>query len=367
MFANIANSLQQVAGFFPSLMKVKAGHLRHALAVGIINPRKLGRHVAAMSKYMDQRMHDQIGIMSGEIDDILLAPNGLESSVAWIAKHTYFMQLAVDNTLSPMIWLAKYNEVMETGSATTPAEVTALEKQAVELADSAVRTTQGSQRAIDISAMEAGSPFWRMFTQFTGYFNTQVNLVGEQAVLAQQLPTVRAKAQRLAMIAFVGFYASAVVGELIMQAIKGGPDDGDDDGEYLDDWLKSVLFLAPLRYATAMVPVVGTGVQALFNMTNNKPYDDRLATAPTISMLESGGKAVVALAKIVYDDEYEPKASRVIRDVGTLVTLATGVPVTPLTKALSYQADVEDDNVEPTSGYDYARGIITGKASPESK
>jgi hypothetical protein len=366
MFANIANAIQQVSGVSNALLKVEKGQVMHALAHGVTNPRKLGRHVAAMSKYMDQRMHHDIGVLSGEIDAILLTPTKLEAASTWVQQHAYFAQIAVDNALSPILWLAKYNEVMENGTATTPAEVSALEKKAIELADSLIRTTQGSQRAIDVAAIETGSPFWRMFMQFTGYFNTMANLMGEEVAIAKTLPTLR-KTSRLTGIALLGFWIPAVVGELVMQAMKGGPEDDDDDGEYLDDWLYTVLFMAPLRYATAMIPAVGTSVQALFNAFNDKPYDDRMATAPTISMLESSAKAISTGAKLLTDEDYEPKAARVIRDVGSLVSLATGVPVTPVTKAASYLTDVNEGNVVPENELDLARGIITGKAAPATK
>ena len=56
-----------------------------------------------------------------------------------------------------------------------------------------------------------------------------------------------------------------------------------------------------------------------------------------------------------------------VRDVFTLLSLATGVPVSIVGKAAGYARDVERGTVDPTSGADYARGLLTGKASGASR
>jgi len=365
LFGNVVNTLQQVTGFITAIAKVKPTYLVHSTVKGLANPRALARHVTALSPYMDQRLHNQMQMLSDDIYDILLAPSGFEKAQEWAQSHAYFLQIAMDSTMSPMIWLAKYNEVMESGKALTDlAEVANLEKQAIELADSIVRTTQGSQRPIDVSAMEAGSPFYRMFTQFAGFFNTQINLIGEEVVISKQLPTVRARAGRLAMISFLAWYAPAVVSELIVQAFRGGPDSDDD---YLLDWLVQVGLVGPAKYALAFVPFAGTGVNALFNALNDKPYDDRISLAPAISAIESGVRVVGVVGRLTADDDYTPKPSRAIRDVSTLVTLLVGIPTTPAAKSGGYLADIAAGRVEPTSQLDFIRGTISGVASAESK
>jgi hypothetical protein len=56
-----------------------------------------------------------------------------------------------------------------------------------------------------------------------------------------------------------------------------------------------------------------------------------------------------------------------VRDVLTLITLLTGVPVSALGRPAGYLVDVERGEIEPESGYDMIRGMITGTATPESK
>jgi hypothetical protein len=58
---------------------------------------------------------------------------------------------------------------------------------------------------------------------------------------------------------------------------------------------------------------------------------------------------------------------RNVRDVLTLVSNVTGVPVAVLGRPISYQVDVEREKIEPTGAIDYMRGLITGVPSAESK
>lgn len=354
MMANVSNSLQQLTGFFPAALKVSKKELLFAAAKGWYKPRELAKSVASMSPYMAQRMNDEVHAMAEEVNQILLNPSKFETAKQWALAHTYFLQMAVDSAMSPIIWQAKYNEVVARGGAT---------QEAVDLADSAVRMTQGSNRAIDLATMEKGSPFYRMFMLFAGYFNTQANLVGEKLAREKLLPNTPAKYGRIGMILTLGWLAPAIVTALITQLFRGGVDDDDKDGEWIDDWFFDTLIAAPGKYAIAAIPVFGTSINAAFNAFNNKPYDDKISVSPVVSLLEASFRGVAGVSKAIEDPT---KRGRVVRDLGTLLSLF-GVPITPVSKAVGYATDVETGKVSPTSGVDYGRGIITGTASPESK
>ena len=355
MFGNLANAVQQLAGFSMAAVKVKPKHLMGATAQFIANPKQVSEMVSSKSAYMDGRLANEVANMSDAINEILVNPNIYEKTKNFTAKHAYFVQSAVDSVMGPIIWSGAYNQALAEGFD---------DRDAVRLADSAVRETQGSTSPEDISAFEEGSPFTRLFTQFAGYFNMQANLLGtEFQVLAREMGLKKGAARGLYVLTF-GFLVNAWAAEAIMQLFKGGPDDEDKDGEYLDDWLKQVFGWSLLRNTTAMVPLFGQAANALVNASNSKPYDDRMATSPAISMLEATAKAPVSVYKAVAEDG---KASRAVRDVGTLIAMTVGIPLAPITKPLGYAADVAQGNVKPTSPVDAARGAVTGTASPESK
>jgi len=173
MFANVSNAVQQVTGFALAAVKVRPGLLLSAAADYLKAPRETARTVAESSAYMASRVDHEVAVMTGEINDILLNPSLLEQGQRWTMRHAYFLQAAVDNVMGPIIWTAAYNQAVEAGET---------ERDAVRLADAAIRETQGSSLPEDISRIESGNAFVRLFTQFAGYFNMQANLLGGEFV-----------------------------------------------------------------------------------------------------------------------------------------------------------------------------------------
>lgn len=356
MFANVANAVQQFAGFSLAAVRVSPAKMVSAMAQYIAAPREMTQQVATKSDYMANRMSDEVQRMHGAINDILIDPTVYQSTKAFMERHAYFLQQGIDNVMGPVIWTAAYNHALEQGQS---------DLDAVRYADSTIRETQGSTAPEDMSQFESGSPFARLFTQFTGYFNMQANLLGtEFQVIARDLGLRKGLGRGLYVMMF-GFLLNAWIAEAIMQLFKGGPDDDDKDGDYLDDWLKQIFGWSLVRNVTAMVPIAGQAVNSLVNTFNNKPYDDRINASPAISMIESAVKVPQDVYKVATDKDIKPSA--VIRDIGTLITMLTGLPANAFAKPVGYVADVQEGKVHPTSAVDAVRGTVTGTASPPSK
>ena len=355
MFANVSNAVQQGTGMLSALVKVDAGQLTRAMALYARSPSDFTANVASSSVYMENRLANEIANITGEINEILLNPSALEKAQDWTRKHAYFLQTAVDSVISPVVWTAAYNQHVEAGLP---------HKDAVRLADGAVRETQGANAAEDIARFETGNAIMRLLTQFAGYFNTQANMLGTEFVKVARDMGWRSGAGRAFYVFLFGFLAPAWVAAAIAELFRGGPDDEDKDGEYLDDWLFKVFGMAPVKMGTAMVPGFGPMVNAGINSWNSKPYDDRMSLSPVVSVLEAGAGAGTKVYKAIAEDG---KPSGAIRDVATATSALLGVPVVAVGKPLGYAADVQAGRVAPTSNYDMARGLITGTASPPSK
>lgn len=362
MFLNVSNAIQQISGVGLAAVRVKPTRLMSSLAGYIIDPKGVSQAVAEASPYMSQRMDDQIAVMTNSINEILLNPTTYEKVKTWSARHAYFLQTAVDNVLSPIIWTAAYNQGIEEA----PADLTDKEREtyARRFADSTVRETQGSNLPEDIARIESANAFARIFTQFSGYFNGWSNLLGTEMKIAIQEAGLKNGMGRAAYVLFVGFLSVAWTAEAITLAFRGGPDDEDEDGTIIDDWLASIFGWGTLRNATALFPVVGQGINSVVNAFNDKPYDDRLATSPAISMLETTARAPFTVYKAL---EGEKEPSRAVKDVATLLSMTIGVPVSAAARPVSYIAGMASGEVDPTSPVDLGRGLATGVASPDSK
>lgn len=354
MFANLSNTVQQITGFSLAAVKVKPGLLLSATAQFVADPKTTKQTVADASAYMKDRMLNEVGAMNDAVEEILVNPTLLERGQAWTNRHAYFLQAAVDNTMSPIVWTAAYNQAIQEGQG---------EKDAVRYADGVVRQTQGTTLPEDVSRFESGPGYARLFTQFVSYFNMMANTNATAMKQVVDEMGLRKGAGKLIYIALTGLLVNIWVAEAIALAFRGGPEDDDGDG-YLDDWLAAVFGLGTVRGLVAQVPIVGQAAQLVINRFNDNPADDKFSLSPAVSLIESAVSSPASVYKAIADDGNAQKA---VRDVAAAATLITGLPFYAAARPVGYLLGVAQGKIDPTGPVDLARGVVTGTASPESK
>ena len=352
MFGNVVNSAQQWTGISNSAVYVRGRFLKNAAWRHLANPRDTAQEVARLSRAMDLRLNDQVGQMHDEIDQ-LLDPSKWAALQQTAARHGYFMQRFMQNRVDIVTWMAAYDQAMERAGPDVSTE--AASREAVAEADSIVRLSQGSTTPEDSARVEALTPFVRLFTQFSSYFNAILN----------QMESAQPGAAR-ARAALLGFSVPALAGAAISMALRGDWDDEDDDG-YLDETAEW-FFGSQASAAASLAPGVGPALASLFGSYGG----DRLRLAPAFSSIESTFRAVTAMwsqATGETDARGRPKelTGRNVRDLATAVSVWSGIPITPLAKAIGYQVDVARGNITPTGPVDQARGLLTGAASAGSR
>jgi len=354
MFANVSNAIQQITGLSTAAVRVKPSILMRAVAQYVANPVKFSQAVWGASPYMDDRAKNEVAVLNEQMQAILLKPSTFERAQDFSMRHAYFLQTALDNVLSPIVWTGAYNQALADGMSND---------DAIRFADSTVRQTQGSTLPEDVSRLETGPAYARVFTQFVGYFNMMANTNG--TALKQLAGEVGLKkgAGRALYIVMMGFMVPIWVAEAIALAFRGGPEDEDDDG-YLDDWLAEVFGMGTAKGLLAQIPIAGQFAVAGMQRFNDNPLDDRVSLSPAVSLLESSVGAPQSVYKAIVEDGSAQKA---VRDAATLVSVATGVPVYALARPIGYAAGVAQGRIEPEGLADLARGLITGTASPESR
>jgi hypothetical protein len=361
MFANITNAMQQVTGFFPALLKVEGKYMKTALVDYMKSPTAQAEFVAELSPFMADRMSNQMIEVQDMMNDLLINPTKFDKIQKWSNKHGYFLQQAFQNFVDVVTWVGSYNQtVAELGA---DVDEKSASNEAIKRADAAVRMTQSSLLPEDLSAFEVGSPFYKTLIQFAGYFNMIANLNANEYIKIFRDMGWRGHKGKLFMTYLLGFGLPMLAADAIVRSLGGGWDDDDDDG-YLDVFM-SWFFGSQLRGAVALVPF-GTAATVPFNAFNNKPYDDRMTTSPSVSTLE-GATIGVVKAGINIADPDKDVTGKNVRDILTLISLVTGVPVTVLGRPIGYAIEVERGKIEPTSSADYIRGLATGKASESSR
>jgi len=354
MFANVSNTLQQITGLPGAANKVKPGLLAKATASYLANPKAMAENVAASSIFMKDRMENEVAAIQNQMSDILLDPSFLEKGQAWTMKHAYFLQAAFDNVIGPIVWTGAYNQAIQEGMD---------DADAVRFADGVIRQTQNTTLPEDVSRIETGPAYARLFTQFIGYFNMLANTNASEIQKVSREVGIKKGAGKVAGIVFFGLLAPAWIAEAIAIAMRGGPEDEDDDG-YLDDWLMQVAGLGSVKFALAGVPFVGQFVNAGINRFNGNPVDDRVSLSPGVSLAEGAFGAPYSVYQAMVNDG---NASRAVKDVGTAITLLTGLPAHWAARPISYVTGIAEERIEPEGPLDVIRGLVTGVASPDSR
>ena len=364
MFANIRNGLQQFTGYFPAMIKVGPSYLKSALAQYVRNPMQFQEEIAELSPFMKERQFNQIFDVQDTLNQLLINPNAYQKIQKWAERHGYFMQQAFQNQVDTVVWSATYNKVL-TESPKTMSEIE-VQKEAIQQADANVRLTQDSLQAEDLAAFQVGSPFYKTMVQFGGYFNMIANLNATQyKKLFNDLgfrPGGKGTSQ-LFMTYLLGFGLPAFIADLIVRATGGDLEDEDEDG-YLDD-IAGWFFGSQLRATFALVPFGNIAIVPL-NSLNDKPYDDRMTTSPSMSTLEAASVGSIRTVLNFIDPDKEVTGKNV-RDVLSALTLATGIPFTLLGRPVGVQYDINRGVIDPENTPDHIRALITGKASRRSR
>lgn len=350
MFFNLVNTAQNVFNLGPALLRVKPGHLwaglRQYMAHGSVE------QISAESPWMADRFDNQFRDMVAAIDELVRQPGKFERVAALSQHHGYMLQRGLQNAMDAVIWLgAKSQAVAElTGDAET------VQAEAVARADAAVRQTQGSLNAEDLSRAEVGTPLVKLLTMFYGFFNNLANFNATEYRAAMQAMGWQGKAGRLGMVYMLGFAVPMLLADLLVRAAADNFDD-DDDETTLGD-VGSWFVLTHLRSLAAFVPF-GSTLLVPVNAFNNKPWDDRMLTSPAITALENATVGVARATQAVASGG--PLTGKHVRDLLTLVSLVTGVPVAVLGKPLGYAVD-EARGAKPSgSTLDYLRGLVVGR------
>lgn len=353
MFLNVPNTLQQLTGMIVAMNKVKPRFIRGAIvdyikASGKTN--ELTKEVVERSEYMQTRLSSNVFEIQGEINDLLATPSKYESVVNWAKKHTYVLQGITQGVVDVTVWKGAYEQYIAEGKS---------EPEAIAFADSAVRLTQGSNKAIDISGAEVGSPLYKVFVQFAGYFNMLLNLNGYEAMKVLEDTGAKKGGGRLFAIYMTSFMIPAFLSDMIMAAMSGRGIDEDDDEEYLDDLL-FMFGMSQFKTTVATAPVVGQAANAAANrLFTDNIYDDRL----NMSLAVSTADKLISVPKNIYDliQKENVSAGKATKDTLELIGLLTHTPLGPLAKPIKYSLDVSEGNTTPDGVLDFGRGLITGK------
>ena len=377
MAGHLVNALQQVTGLSVAVPIVGEKNLRSAFVQLTRGGRETIAEMCERSPFMRARLTDrsyeyqsaieraasgdglEVKNVSGVINKLVAVDSKLEPARDWINRHAYFFQTAMQFPIDTVVWTAAYNKALAEGMR---------EADAVQSADSVVRTTQSDFSPENISNIEAGSPLLRLFLVFYNYFGMQANLLGNRWALAKSTKNYG----RLAADALFIVWIPSVVAAVIQRALKEGFDtDDDDDTDFFD--LFQLLVGEPLKGVISMVPIAGAALNtagswaAKSGMTSaqliygKNPYTGRIMSSPGIDLIGNGAATLLDLYKFVNGRGDEVNARNAARHFLDLASIITRLPLGAVRNPVGYGAGVASGQYSADDPGQIFEGMMTGR------
>ena len=366
MFFNLKNAIEQYTGVFPAMLKATPVQMLSSLQNYIADREGTMQAIADLSPFMADRQLNQIFDIQSRLQELIVNPNNFQKFKDWSSKHAYFLQQTFQNQTDAVVWMAVYNQTHQK----LPSSMSDIEVQteAIKQADAAVRMTQDSLLPEDRAGFQNWNPIIQSISQFTGYFNNIANLNNNQYQKITRDIGFNNKGKGTEQLFYMYFYSimmPAVIAGMIGRTFAGNLFlDEEDDGMIVDDMMKAVLGDL-VDYKKAFVPIFGNALLIPINQFDDKPWNDNLVSSPSLELLVRGSQTAV---KLPFDlIEGKGISGRQVRDISALVTIFSGIPITPLGKSGGYLIDVGTGKVNPENAMDLIRGTLTGKASKTSR
>lgn len=346
---NLVVAVQNLANIPASMHQ--AGH-RNTLAAFVkymISPVKFRDEVLASSKMMQLRLSTNDEKMAQEIEHIANRTGNAKKGVDLVARNSRVFMLAIDNVMTVAVWSAGYNKATKQGMN---------HADAAAYADQIIRETQGASNAKDISRLEASSPVVKGLMPFYSFFGSQANLIGTE--FGNTMRKQGWKGSPKMFLTYLSLVAApAFFGQIIADAMRGRlPDDEDEDGQVLDDWMAYFL-KSNVMYLTAMIPFFGQAANATINAFDDKPMNDRLSISPVVSIVEGSIRGGKNLSKAIAGDDVND--GRMIADVASGIGFFTGLPLGQPARPVAFGAAVREGRADADGPYDVMTGILSGR------
>ena len=361
MVGNISNILSQTTGFAVAVPEVGGDRMAKALHALMTDPRGMFARIAEADEGMRQRFENQMFDISADTRAVFEDQDWLTKMQDLAATKGYKPQAFIQNIIDATVWMAAYDKAMADPDVAAMSEEDA-DAEAVSRAGSVVRRTQGALNPESISSHEAGTALQQLWTQFQNYYIMLLNngyWKGKTDIEQYGWKVGGAKA---AYMYLWSMFIPFAVGTAIIATVKGTLFDDDDEDGYSDIWYDALMSVATGTLGT--VPYAGPLMVGVVNRMNDKPYDDRMASAPSIYAVE---RAAAFAANTITGKTFTDPSGKTISDAATFFSIWFKIPLDAVAKPFIYWTEVATDRVEPTGPWDAIRGTITGAASKDSK
>lgn len=292
-----------------------------------MGPKGASQFAASKSAVMADRARTQFR----EVAEIQSLANGNTSELArGFMRAAYFPIVMSQMTVDLPTWLGAYNKALSEGKT---------DADAVASADRLLLDSQGSGSLMELSGIERGGSWLKLFTTYYTFFNTALQI----AMVSGHTKDKMTLARDLMLV----LIAQPVAETFLREALKVGPDNDEDDDEY---WKRMLLASAGNTVEFNMGLFVGlreAGSMAKGLVTGERePYRGPTALRKLTDTTDFLGSVRKAIENGELDE-------RVIRQAITVTADWTGWPIpnVPITRAIKGYNAIKEGKTDNPAAY----------------
>lgn len=315
---NVVTALIQPIGMLQTVTILGPQWSAKGIGEFMLNPYGKWKEVCGKSQAMADRSRTRFR----ELTEIQALVNGTNGALKDKFMRSAYMPIVFMQALVDVpTWLGAYNKALAEGNT---------EARAVAIADRAVTDAQGGGRTQDLSGIERGGEWAKLFTVFYTFFNTALNIA---MVTGHTQKGMKRALNLLTLLAF-----QPIIETFVREGLKAAVSGGDDD-----DWLKKTSIKAGgsvvnfnLGLLVGLREVAELG-QALSEGEAPRSYSGTGGTRKIADLVHLGQ----AVSKDDWDENTLKAAITVLGEWSPIP-----IPVIPINRAISGKKAMEEGKTE---------------------
>ena len=229
-----------------------------------------------------------------------------------------------DGLTARPVWMQAYTKKINSG---------ATEQEAIDFADTIIRRTLGSGRVTDVASLQRGTPTFKLFTAFQGFFNTQFNQWMREYNIDKRLWKEGNTNEAINRI--TSFVASKYLAACLFNILLALENPFDDDDDKLNNLEKEIL-----HYPMSLVGIFGPIANFMVDKTLGlRAYSYRMSIIESSldKVYRAGGK----MGKMIDGDFAEG-----VEGLTDVVGIGLGVPA-QMNRLVWHAYDIFVNDMDP--------------------
>lgn len=309
---NFSSMIKQLFGLVPAVAKVGATHLGMAVLKTGVGARRESR------KFMVEKSLVMANRMSGSQEQMVRSWDRLDTNFDWInwteekAKGFQWMLIQLtQNMVDTATWHAAYDRAKSKGLD---------DSQAVNFADDAVSTTQGSPDVSGLANIQRGTDSWKLITMVSSVPIAMHNLMQAEAMRDQSKLN---KAKAIIVLGMMAVVIPSILDGAVSDMMDGRePEEDEEEAE------EKALGMLALRSAMGSID---TALPIFARPVTSAIMFGASSVSPAVSRLNKVAQSVKASKHIVNGVDLSAKEVASLMDT---LTIFTGKPFSAYGKAV---------------------------------